>query len=315
MSAESLAQVDSLIAAQGGIPFMDSTTLFPGIRERIPLLHQGKVRDNYHLNDEQVLMVATDHISAFDVVMSEGIIGKGIYLTQMTLMWYGVFPYVPNHLITSNVDDFPPPFRGVDELRGRSMLVRRLNMVPVECVVRGYISGSLWSDYRRGHRTILGNRYPYSLIESDKLPKPVFTPATKADKGEHDINITFSNMVRRVGRPLSETLRTLSLDIYQRGVDYSQARGIILADTKFEFGTLNGIVYLADETLTPDSSRFWPADQYKPGGPQPSFDKQYVRDYLDSTGWHHEPPPPPLPEREIIRTAEKYLEAYRRLTS
>jgi phosphoribosylaminoimidazole-succinocarboxamide synthase len=275
---------------------------------------RGKVRDLYAAG-EFLLMVATDRISAFDHVLGSGIPGKGQVLTQLSLFWFDFLTgIVPNHLITADVAEYPPDVAAhADELRGRSMLVAKAQMFPVECVVRGYISGSGWKDYQATGK-ICGIALPANLQESEKLPEPIFTPASKSLDGEHDVNISFEEMVARIGRQSAESLRRLSLAIYTKAADYAETRGLILADTKFEFGrTAKGIV-LADEALTPDSSRYWPRDSYKPGGPQVSFDKQYVRDYLEEIHWNKKAPAPELPEAVIARTQQKYLEAYRLLT-
>jgi phosphoribosylaminoimidazole-succinocarboxamide synthase len=275
---------------------------------------RGKVRDLYAAG-EFLVMVATDRISAFDHVLASGIPGKGKVLTQLSLFWFNFLAdLVPNHLITADVDEYPPDIAAhADELRGRSMLVAKAQMFPVECVVRGYISGSGWKDYLATGK-VCGIALPAGLRESEKLPEPIFTPATKSLDGEHDINISFDEMAARIGRQSAETLRQLSLAIYTRAANYSETRGLILADTKFEFGrTAKGIV-LADEALTPDSSRYWPRADYAPGGPQVSFDKQYVRDYLEQIRWNKKAPAPALPEPVIAQTQKKYLEAYRLLT-
>ena len=275
---------------------------------------RGKVRDLYSVG-EALLFVATDRISAFDHVLATGIPGKGKVLTQLSLFWFNFLKdVVPNHLITANVNQFPQelaPYR--DELEGRSMLVKRAQMFPVECVVRGYLSGSGWKDYK-ATGAVCGIKLPEGLRESDRLPEPIFTPASKSLDGEHDINISFDDMVTRVGAHSAERLRDLTLEIYSKASEYAERRGVILADTKFEFGAAAEGIILADEVLTPDSSRFWPRDQYKPGGPQPSFDKQFVRDYLESIHWNKQAPAPALPDEVVSRTQEKYLEAFRLLT-
>jgi phosphoribosylaminoimidazole-succinocarboxamide synthase len=260
-------------------------------------------------------MVATDRISAFDHVLASGIPGKGKVLTQLSLFWFDFLAdIVPNHLITADVEKYPSDIAAyADELRGRSMLVARAQMFPVECVVRGYLSGSGWKDYT-ATGNVCGIVLPAGLRESEKLPEPIFTPATKSLDGEHDVNISFDEMAKRIGKQSAEELRRLSLVLYSKAADYAETCGLILADTKFEFGqTAKGIV-LADEALTPDSSRYWPKDVYKPGGPQPSFDKQYVRDYLEGIHWNKKAPSPALPDNVIARTQEKYVEAYRLLT-
>jgi phosphoribosylaminoimidazole-succinocarboxamide synthase len=274
----------------------------------------GKVRDVYRVDNEHLLFVATDRISAFDYVLATGIPYKGHVLTQISLFWFDFLKgIVPNHLLTADVDRYPTQLRPyADVLRGRSMLVMRAEMVPVECVVRGYISGSAWREYSQ-HGNVGGIELPRGLRESDKLAQPLFTPATKALSG-HDENISFADMVRRVGRSLTEQLRELSISIYSAAAAYAETRGIIIADTKFEFGFTPAGLVLADEVLTPDSSRFWPADRYQPGQGQESFDKQYVRDYLEKIRWDKRPPAPALPLDVALETSEKYMEAYRRLT-
>jgi phosphoribosylaminoimidazole-succinocarboxamide synthase len=274
----------------------------------------GKVRDVYVVDNERLLFVATDRISAFDYVLASGIPEKGRVLTQLSLFWFNFLKdLVPNHLVTASVDQYPGQLKKHEpELRGRSMLVVRANMYPVECVVRGYLSGSGWKEYQQTG-SVCGIELPKGMRESDKLPEPIFTPATKAASG-HDENISFEEMVKHVGNADSETLRKLSLSIYKKAADYALTKGIIIADTKFEFGhTANGVV-LADEVLTPDSSRFWPSDRYAPGQAQASYDKQYVRDYLEAIRWEKKPPAPPLPDEVQKNTSDKYVEAYRRLT-
>ncbi|HZD47592.1 MAG TPA: phosphoribosylaminoimidazolesuccinocarboxamide synthase [Silvibacterium sp.] len=275
---------------------------------------RGKVRDLYSVG-EFLLIVATDRISAFDHVLATGIPGKGKVLTQLSLFWFDFLKdVVPNHLITADVQRYPRELREYSaELEGRSMLVKRAQMFPVECVVRGYLSGSGWKDYF-ATGGVCGIPLPQGLRESDKLPEPIFTPATKSQDGEHDVNISFEEMVDRIGEQNAERLRSLSLAVYQKASGYAAQRGLILADTKLEFGTHAEGIILADEVLTPDSSRYWPMDQYQPGGPQPSFDKQYVRDYLESIHWNKRAPAPALPEEVVDRTQQKYLEAFRLLT-
>ena len=280
----------------------------------LELYASGKVRDLYRVDNERLLFVATDRLSAFDYVLASGIPDKGRVLTQMSLFWFGfLLDLVANHLVTADVGRYPAHLRPyADLLRGRSMLVSSADMVPVECVVRGYLSGSGWKDYQ-ANGAVCGIPLPKGMRESDKLPEPMFTPATKAASG-HDENIPFSKMKEIVGPQLSQELRALSLRIYSKAADYAAARGIIIADTKFEFGrTAQGLV-LADEVLTPDSSRFWPAEKYAPGRPQESFDKQYVRDYLEQIRWNKLPPAPALPAGVVANTSAKYVEAYRRLT-
>lgn len=274
----------------------------------------GKVRDIYKVDGDHLLFVATDRISAFDYVLATGIPEKGRVLTQMSLFWFDFLKdIVANHLVTADVSKYPAELQKYsDQLRGRSMLVVRANMVTVECVVRGYLSGSGWKEYK-SNGSVCGIPLPAGLRESDKLPEPIFTPATKATTG-HDENISFEEMVKIVGRELSEKLRDMSLKIYQSAADYAETKGIIIADTKFEFGQTEKGLILADEVLTPDSSRFWPADKYKPGGAQESFDKQYVRDYLESIKWNKQPPAPALPAEVAENTSKKYIEAYEQLT-
>ncbi|HKW75387.1 MAG TPA: phosphoribosylaminoimidazolesuccinocarboxamide synthase [Terriglobales bacterium] len=271
---------------------------------------RGKVRDLYNLNGS-LLFVATDRISAFDYVLGTGIPEKGRVLTQLSLFWFDFLKnIVNNHLITASVDEYPAPLtKYADQLRGRSMLVTKAQMIEIECVARGYLSGSGWKEYQKTG-AVCGIRLPAGLKESDKLPEPIFTPATKAVSG-HDENISFEEMCKHTGKELGEKLRDLTLKIYTTAADYARGRGIIIADTKFEFGqTTKGIV-LADEVLTPDSSRFWPADKYQPGRAQESFDKQFVRDYLEEIKWNKQPPAPSLPEEVAARTSEKYIQAYK----
>ena len=274
----------------------------------------GKVRDVYQLDNDHLLFVATDRISAFDYVLATGIPHKGRVLSQVSLFWFDFLQaVVPNHVVTADVEKYPKSLRPyVDQLRGRSMLVMRAEMFPVECVVRGYISGSAWKEYK-ATGSVCGIKLPNGLRESDQLPEPIFTPATKAASG-HDENISFEEMTKLVGPEVSRQLRELSLKIYIKAADYARQQGIIIADTKFEFGRTAQGITLADEVLTPDSSRFWPADKYQPGRAQESFDKQYVRDYLEEIRWNKQPPAPALPADVARRTSEKYLEAYRRLT-
>jgi len=274
----------------------------------------GKVRDVYSLDADHLLFVATDRISAFDYVLATGIPHKGRVLTQISLFWFDFLEnIVPNHLVTADVDRYPQAARKhADELRGRSMVVRRAQMFPVECVARGYLSGSGWKEYT-ATGTVCGIPLPSGLKESDQLPEPIFTPATKATSG-HDINISFDEMCRLVDPKLSEQLRDLTLRIYKKAADHARQHGILIADTKFEFGLTDQGITLADEVLTPDSSRFWPADTYQPGKAQNSYDKQYVRDYLEEIRWNKQPPAPALPQAVALRTSQKYLEAYRQLT-
>lgn len=284
-------------------------TELPGI----PLFTRGKVRDVYDL-DDKLLIVATDRISAYDVVMPNGIPGKGAVLTQMSLFWFElVKDIVPNHLISADVNDFPPELQAHrDILRDRSMLVRKAERYDIECVARGYITGSGWSQYKRDGK-VCGIDLPAGLQESQILDPPLFTPSTKAETG-HDENITFEEMVAVIGdRSVSEQLRDLTLAVYSSAREYAASRGIIIADTKFEFGMIDGRITLIDEILSPDSSRFWPQDSYAPGRGQDSFDKQFVRDYLGTLDWDKSPPAPALPDHIIEQTLEKYLEASRRL--
>ena len=272
---------------------------------------RGKVRDIYDLGD-QLLIVATDRLSAFDVILPTPIPDKGRVLTQLSLFWFELLSdVIPNHVLSAT--EFPPPFDAHrEELTGRSMLVRKTEPLPIECVVRGYVSGSGWKDYQATGK-ICGIALPAGLRESDRLPEPIFTPATKAATG-HDENISFERAASLVGKERAWQARAVSLEIYRRAAEYAEPRGILLADTKFEFGILNDELMWIDEALTPDSSRFWPAAQYQPGGPQPSFDKQFVRDYLESIRWPKTPPGPELPEEVVAATRAKYREAYRILT-
>ncbi|MGA2855876.1 MAG: phosphoribosylaminoimidazolesuccinocarboxamide synthase [Candidatus Sulfotelmatobacter sp.] len=285
-------------------------TDFPDLR-----LHaSGKVRDVYAIGDQQLLFVATDRISAFDYILATGIPHKGCVLSQISLFWFDFLAdIVPNHLITADVGQYPPAVRKyADQLRGRSMLVERAEMFPVECVVRGYVSGSAWKEYKATGQ-VCGIRLPANLKESDALPEPIFTPATKAATG-HDENISFAAMCQIVGTETASHLRDLTLRVYKKAAAYARQRGIIIADTKFEFGRTAKGITLADEVLTPDSSRFWPADKYSPGRSQESYDKQYVRDYLEQIRWNKQPPAPALPPDVARHTSEKYLEAYFQLT-
>jgi|SRR5688572_14425470 len=274
----------------------------------------GKVRDIFDLG-ESLLLVATDRISAFDYVLGSGIPDKGKVLTHLSAFWFArTKSIVPNHLLSMRVETYPEGLdRHADILAGRSMLVRKTNPVPIECVARGYLSGSGWKEYQASG-SVCGVPLPPGLRESDRLPAPIFTPATKAESG-HDVNISEDEAGRMVGADLIRRLRELTLALYEHGASHAESCGIILADTKFEFGlTPNGEIILIDEVMTPDSSRYWPRDQYAPGGAQPSFDKQYVRDYLEEIRWNKQPPVPTLPDAVVMRTRDKYLEAYRRLT-
>ena len=280
----------------------------------LPLHASGKVRDVYSVGDQQLLFIATDRISAFDYILATGIPHKGRVLSQISLFWFDYLAdVVPNHLITADVDQYPLAVRKyADQLRGRSMLVQRAEMFPVECVVRGYISGSAWKEYK-ATGTVCGIQLPSGLQESQAFPEPIFTPSTKATSG-HDENISFDQMCKIVGVETASHLRDLTLRVYKKAAAYALNRGIIIADTKFEFGRTAKGITLADEVLTPDSSRFWPADKYAPGRPQDSYDKQYVRDYLEQIHWNKQPPAPALPADVARRTSEKYLEAYFQLT-
>ncbi len=284
-------------------------TNLPGVE----LHSRGKVRDVYVV-DDRLLIVATDRLSAFDCVLPTGIPDKGRVLTQLSVFWFDFLKNVtPTHFLTATVDDYPAalhPFRS--QLEGRSMLVTRAEMVQIECVARGYLAGSGWKEYKQSG-TVCGIRLPAGLKESDRLPEPIFTPSTKAQTG-HDENISFEQMAAVTGQALAEQLRDLTLAIYSRAAEYARPRGIIIADTKFEFGLAGGKLILGDEVLTPDSSRFWPLDDYQPGRAQNSYDKQYVRDYLESIHWNKQPPAPPLPADTALKTSEKYLEAFRLLT-
>ena len=292
---------------------LDSVLLHTDFSD-LELFASGKVRDVYQSGSDQLLIVATDRISAFDYVLATGIPRKGQVLTQLSLFWFDFLrELVPNHLITSDVSRYPAEVQVyANDLRGRSMLVQRADMFPVECVVRGYLSGSAWKEYTASG-SVCGIKLPAGLRESDELPQPIFTPATKATTG-HDENISFDEMRQLVPPEDASQLRDLSLAIYARAAAYARQKGIIIADTKFEFGRTAAGITLADEVLTPDSSRFWPADKYEPGMSQQSFDKQYVRDYLEEIRWNKQPPAPRLPAEVARRTSEKYVEAYRRLT-
>ena len=283
----------------------------------LTLLHRGKVRDMYEIpgHGDKLLMVATDRISAYDVVMAEPVPGKGKILTEISLFWFKLLgDIVPNHLISADVDQFPEVCREYrDQLAGRSMLVRRTRVVPVECIVRGYLSGSFWSAYKKD-TTVCGFALPTGMRESDKFPQPLFTPSTKAEQGLHDENISVERMREMVGRELTDQMAKTSVELYQRAADYARTRGIIIADTKFEMGLDGDQLLLIDEVLTPDSSRFWPLDQYAPGRGQPSYDKQFLRDYLSTLDWNKQPPPPPLPAEILSKTRDRYQEALRLLT-
>ncbi len=290
-----------------------SSPLLETALEGLTLRGRGKVRDLYEV-DGHLLIVATDRISAFDYILPTGIPDKGRVLTQLSVFWFEFLKdLTPTHFVTADVAEYPAalqPFR--DQLEGRSMLVRRAKMVDIECVARGYLAGSGWKEYRQSG-TVCGIPLPAGLKESDRLPEPIFTPSTKAQAG-HDENIPMETVERLVGAGLARRLHDLTLAIYRKAADYAAGRGVIIADTKFEFGFIGEELVLGDEVLTPDSSRFWPSATYRPGGSQPSYDKQYVRDYLESIHWNKQPPAPPLPPEVAARTSEKYREAYRALT-
>jgi len=297
---------------------IDITTLnaLPRVAETslpLPLFRRGKVRDTYILDDRHLLMVATDRISAFDVVLPTPIPLKGAVLTMLSRFWFEqTADLVPNHLVEVILDPKQAAGLGDPKLVGRAMVVRRAERVDIECVVRGYLAGSAWDEYRRTGG-VCGIRLPAGLREADRLPEPIFTPATKAETG-HDENIPFERMAELVGEGLARQLKDLSLKLYSRAAQVAESRGLIIADTKFEFGLLDGQIIVIDELLTPDSSRFWDAALYEPGRSQPSFDKQYVRDWLVQSGWNREPPAPPLPDEVVAGTVSRYLEAYTRLT-
>ena len=283
----------------------------------LPHVHSGKVRDIYAVDDDRLLMVTSDRISAFDVVMEEAILHKGRVLTAMSAFWFGqLADVVTGHLLSTDLGDLPPGAQKVADdadLAGRVMLTRRAEMLPVECIVRGYITGSAWKEYRAAG-TMHGAVLPEGLRESDRLPEPVFTPSTKAEVGGKDENISFAAAADLIGESLATKVRDVSLDVYQRGAEWARERGIIIADTKFELGLVDGELVLCDEVLTPDSSRFWPTDAWEPGSTPPSFDKQPVRDYLDGLDWDKTPPPPPLPDEVVAATSDRYIEAYERIT-
>jgi phosphoribosylaminoimidazole-succinocarboxamide synthase len=283
--------------------------------DRFHPARQGKVRDLYDLADA-LLIVATDRISAFDVVLPDGIPNKGKVLTQISAFWFDRLAHIiPNHVISTRVEEFPEPFRSAPEVfAGRSMLVKRAKPLTVECVARGYLSGSGWNEYKMT-QSVCGIPLPPGLRESDKLPEVIFTPTTKAEMGIHDENMTFAEVEKELGRERAEAVRDITIGLYREGADYARSRGIIIADTKFEFGIGDdGRLVWIDEAMTPDSSRFWPADRYAPGGAQPSFDKQFVRDYLLAIRWNKTPPAPSLPQEVIDTTSRKYVDALKRLT-
>lgn len=281
------------------------------------LVHRGKVRDMYAIpgHDDKLLMVASDRISAYDVVMEDPIPGKGAVLTQLSLFWFDLLgDIVENHLITANVDEYPEACRPyADQLKGRSMLVKKTEPLTIECIVRGYISGSFWSAYKKSN-IVCGFELPEEMQESDKFPQPLFTPSTKAELGDHDENISIEQMEKIVGPEQAREIADISVKLYQRAADFARERGIIIADTKFELGLYEGRLILIDEVLTPDSSRFWPEDKYAPGKGQPSFDKQFLRDYLSSLDWDKNPPAPKLPQEIIDKTRSRYEEAVTRIT-
>jgi phosphoribosylaminoimidazole-succinocarboxamide synthase len=283
--------------------------------EGLTHLRSGKVRDLYEVDDDHLLLVASDRVSTYDVVHPTPVPDKGRVLTGVSSFWFDrLGDLVPNHLVSTSMLDLPEAAQAsADWLRGRSMLVRKVEIVHFECVVRGYLVGSGWKEYQRDG-TVCGLALPDGLVEADRLPEPIFTPATKAEEGEHDENVPFEVMADALGHDLAARLRQLSLELYAAGAAHAASRGIILADTKFEFGLHDGEVVLADEVLTPDSSRYWPADAWTPGATPPSFDKQFVRDYATSTGWDKTPPAPELPDDIVAATREKYIEAYERLT-
>ncbi|MGI9146698.1 MAG: phosphoribosylaminoimidazolesuccinocarboxamide synthase [Chloroflexota bacterium] len=281
----------------------------------LPLFRRGKVREMYAIGADRLLMLASDRVSAFDVVMHEAVPGKGAVLSQLSAFWFRkTAGLVPNHLLSDRVDDLPHEVKEQEaSIHGRWLLVRRAVRIDVECVVRGYISGSAWAEYQR-LGSAAGEPLPGGLVESQRLTTPIFTPAIKADSG-HDENISRARLARLIGQPRARLLERLSLELYAAGAEHALSRGLILADTKFEFGMLDEEAILIDEALTPDSSRYWPADLYRAGGPQPSFDKQFLRDFLESSGWNKQPPPPRLPQPVIDGTAQRYTEALRRLTA
>lgn len=295
---------------QGTNTLVIRETNLPGIE----LLSRGKVRDIYAAGDDKLLVVATDRLSAFDVILDEPIPDKGRVLTQLSCFWFDRFlGLVPTHFLTANLAEYPKELQAfADQIEGRSMLVTKAQPFPIECVVRGYLAGSGWKEYR-SNGTVCGIKLPGGLMESSRLDEPIFTPATKAQTG-HDENISFEETIKAIGSSAAEKLRDLSIRLYSEARKYGEERGIIIADTKFEWGQVGNEIILIDEVLTPDSSRFWPKDSYAPGRSQPSFDKQFVRDYLESTNWDKTPPPPPLPAAVIEKTSQKYRDAYRLLT-
>ena len=295
---------------------MQVTTVYETSIKSLPLIHKGKVRDIYAIDDDNMLIITTDRISAFDVIMPTAVPGKGQLLTQVSNFWFDrLQDVVPNHLSDMKLEDVLPDPEERAQAEGRSMIVRRLKALPVEAIVRGYLIGSGWKDYQ-ATGAVCGIELPSGLQLADQLPEPIYTPSTKADVGDHDINVDYEHTVELIGRPIARQLRDISLRIYKEAAAYARERGIIIADTKFEFGLDDeGNVILIDEALTPDSSRFWPADQYQPGISPPSFDKQFVRDYLETLDWDKTAPGPELPEEIISQTAAKYAEALKRLTA
>lgn len=281
-----------------------------------PLVSRGKVRDTYEIDNSTLLIVTTDRMSAFDVILDKPVPYKGVILNQLTLFWMRKFEdIIPNHVLEANAANFPAklsPWK--DELEGRSVLVRKAKPLPVECIVRGYVTGSGWKDYQKTGE-ICGHKLPAGLLEAQRLEPPLFTPSTKADQGKHDENIDLARMAALTGDETAREAALLSLDLYESGSAYARERGVIVADTKFELGYIDGALHLIDEVLTPDSSRFWPAQGYAPGRPQPSFDKQYLRDWLSSQKWDKRPPAPPLPEKVVEETERRYREAYGLLTN
>ena len=284
----------------------------------LKLLSRGKVRDMYEIPDhpDKLLMVATDRISAYDVIMNDPIAGKGKVLTQISLFWFELLgDIVPNHLITADVDQFPAVCHQYrDQLEGRSMLVKKSKVLPIECIVRGYLSGSFWKAYQQD-TTVCGFPLPEGMVESGKFPQPLFTPSTKAEQGLHDENISLEKMEEIVGKDISDKMAAISTQLYEKAADYAKTKGIIIADTKFELGMVGDELILIDEVLTPDSSRFWPLDEYQEGKGQPSFDKQFLRDYLSTLDWDKQPPAPKLPAEILQKTEARYLEAQRKLTA
>ena len=290
-----------------------TTTNFPDLT----LLHRGKVRDMYGIpgHDDKLLMVATDRISAYDVVMDDAIPGKGAVLTKLSLFWFNLLgDIIETHLITADVDEYPDLCKQyADQLVNRSMLVKKTQPLTIECIVRGYISGSFWSAYQKDN-VVCGFKLPEGMLESEKFPEPLFTPSTKAEIGDHDENISLEQMEEIVGSQRAKEIEKISITLYKRAADYARTKGIIIADTKFELGEVDGKLILIDEVLTPDSSRFWPEDKYGPGKSQPSFDKQYLRDYLSTLDWNKKAPSPPLPAEIVEKTKERYEEAVRKIT-